>query len=67
MEVKLDGDELLGMIENTHGLQVRQLNVKYANWVLQQTASEATALGEANKVFILKNMNVTVPDEFKDR
>jgi hypothetical protein len=55
------------MVENTQGLQVRQLDADYVNLVLQQTAPEATALGEPKKVFILENMNVTVPDEYKDR
>jgi hypothetical protein len=63
VEVQLDRDELLGMIENTQGLQVRQLNAEYVNSVLQQTAPEATALGEAKKAFILENINVTIPDE----
>jgi hypothetical protein len=67
MEVQLDRDELLGMIENTCGLQVRQLNADYVNLVLEQTAPEATALGEAKKAFILENINVTVPDEYNDR
>jgi hypothetical protein len=42
-EVKLDRDELLSMVENTKGLQARQLNAEYVNLVLQQTAPEATA------------------------
>jgi hypothetical protein len=51
----------LGMVENSNGLQIRQLNAEYVNLVLKQ------ATPGANKVFILENMNVTDSDENKDR
>jgi hypothetical protein len=63
----LNQDELLGMVENTNGLQVRQLNAEYMNLELQQTVPEATPLGEAKKVFILEITSVTVPDDCNNR
>ena len=66
-EVKLEREEIIGMIENMHGLQMRQLNAQYVNTVLEQTAPEATALGEAKKKYILDNMNIDVPEEYKER
>ena len=46
---------------------MRQLNGQYINIVLEQTAPEATALGEAKKKYILENMNIDVREEFKER
>ena len=50
-----------------HDLQLRQIHAQYANMMLEKTAPEATALEEAKKKYILDNMNVDVPDQFKER
>ena len=65
--MKLEREEVIGIIENMHGRQMRQFTVQYVNTVLEQTAPVATALGEAKNKYILDNMNVDVPEEYKER
>jgi hypothetical protein len=62
--VQLDQDKLQGMVEAR--MVFKSGSSMQITWIWCY-APEGTALGEAKKVFIWENMNVTVPDEYKNR
>jgi len=64
-ERRLERNEFIGVVENANKLEKREINPRYLNAV-QKQLDEKEALSDEKRKFILENLKLNVPEEFKE-